>query len=65
MSKKEELLALIKRNDYRGMDVKQLSRMIQMEDSVAFTELMKLLTIWKLHVLLPEMSDIAISLVKN
>ena len=43
MSKKEELLALIKQNDYRGMDVKQLSRMIQMEDSVAFTELMKLL----------------------
>ena len=39
MSKKEELLALIKQNDYRGMDVKQLSRMIQMEDRVAFTEL--------------------------
>lgn len=43
MTKKEELLALIKRNDYRGMDVKTLSRAVQMEDSTSFTELMKLL----------------------
>ena len=43
MNKKEELLALIHGNGYRGMHAAQLSRALDMEDSASFTELMKLL----------------------
>ena len=43
MNKKEELLALIHGNGYRGMHAAQLSRALDMEDSASFTQLMKLL----------------------
>lgn len=43
MKKKEELLALIQGNGYRGMRAAQLSKALDMEDSASFTQLMKLL----------------------
>lgn len=43
MNKKEEVLALIKGEGYKGKDVQELSRMVDMEDSASFTQLLKIL----------------------
>ena len=43
MNVREEVLALIKGEGYRGLDVQGISRVVHMEDSTSFTQLMKVL----------------------
>ena len=43
MNKKEQILSLVKDNEYKGMNAAQLSRKLDMEDSTSFTQLMKIL----------------------
>ena len=60
MNKKEELLALIHGNGYRGMHAAQLSRALDMEDSASFTQL-----IWKQSIYSQETPRSVISQVKS